>query len=54
LNRKYEGTGLGLPLVERLAHLNGARLEIDSQEGRGTRVRVLFEPARTVARPSEP
>ena len=50
LNRKYEGTGLGLPLVERLARLNGASLEIDSEEGRGTCARVRFDVARTVAR----
>ena len=50
LNRKYEGTGLGLPLVDRLARLNGARLEIESEPGRGTCARVCFEGARTVSR----
>lgn len=50
LNRKYEGTGLGLPLVERLARLNGGWLEIESEEGRGTCARVCFEADRTVAR----
>ena len=52
LSRKYEGTGLGLPLVERLARLNGARLEIESEEGRGTCARVCFDADRSVARPS--
>jgi PAS domain S-box-containing protein len=50
LNRKYEGTGLGLPLVERLARLNGGKLVIESEQGRGTCARVCFEPERTVAR----
>lgn len=50
LNRKYEGTGLGLPLVERLARLNGGKLVIESEPGRGTCARVCFEPGRTVAR----
>lgn len=50
LNRKYEGTGLGLPLVERLARLNGGKLLIESEPDRGTCARVCFDPARTVAR----
>lgn len=50
LNRKYEGTGLGLPLVDRLARLNGATLEVESEEGRGTSARVRFASGRTVAR----
>lgn len=53
LNRKYEGTGLGLPLAERLSRLNGGRLEIESEEGRGTCARVCFEPERTVERNAE-
>lgn len=50
LNRKYEGTGLGLPLVDRLARLNGGRLEIESEPGQGTRACIRFEPSRTVPR----
>lgn len=53
LNRKYEGTGLGLPLAERLSRLNGAKLEIESEEGRGTCARVCFEADRTVERNAE-
>ncbi|HEY9163959.1 MAG TPA: PAS domain S-box protein [Magnetovibrio sp.] len=50
LNRKYEGPGLGLPLVDRLSRLNGARLEIESEPGRGTCARIRFEADRTVTR----
>ena len=50
LNRRYEGTGLGLPLVDRMAHLNGGELRIESEKGKGTLVSVHFPPERTVAR----
>lgn len=50
LNRKYEGTGLGLPLVERMARLNGGVLEITSKQGKGTKASVRFDAERLVAR----
>jgi len=50
LNRKYEGTGLGLPLVERMARLNGGVLDIQSQQGKGTKACVRFEADRLVPR----
>ncbi len=40
--RKYEGTGIGLPLVKSLVELHGARLQIDSRLGAGTTVRIVF------------
>lgn len=52
-NRKYEGTGLGLPLVKRLVELHGGVLTIDSELGAGTRVVIRFPPARTVADASD-
>jgi len=53
LTRQREGTGLGLPLAKRLAELHGGRLEIESEPGRGTRVRVLLPADRLVEAPAE-
>ena len=39
-NRKYEGTGLGLPIVKGIVELHGGTLEIGSQPGNGTTVVV--------------
>ncbi len=39
---QMRGTGLGLPLVKALIELHGGRLEIDSEPGRGTTVRLHF------------
>jgi signal transduction histidine kinase len=45
LERKYEGTGLGLPLAKSLVELQGGVLEIESAPGVGTTVRVRFPVA---------
>jgi signal transduction histidine kinase len=37
-----EGTGLGLPLVQRMAEMHGARVELVSELMRGTMVRVVW------------
>jgi signal transduction histidine kinase len=44
LERRYDGTGLGLPLVNSMARLHGANVRIDSELGRGTTVTVRFPP----------
>ena len=49
LSRRFEGTGLGLPLVKSMVELHGGRLLIDSAVGRGTRVTVRLPPERLVA-----
>jgi PAS domain S-box-containing protein len=48
LSRKYEGSGLGLPLVKSIAELHGGTLEIESAPGRGTTVTVNLPASRTV------
>jgi len=45
LERRYEGTGLGLPLTKALVDLHRAAIVIDSARGRGTRVTVTFPRA---------
>jgi signal transduction histidine kinase len=45
------GTGLGLPIVQRIIEAHGGRMEISSNPGHGTRVSLLL-PAATAA--SEP
>lgn len=48
--RKYEGAGLGLPIVHKLAELHGAELKLTAHSKGGTHAQVRFPPYRTVAR----
>jgi signal transduction histidine kinase len=45
LERRYEGTGLGLPLTKALVDLHKGSIAIDSARGKGTRVTVYFPRA---------
>lgn len=42
LNRKFEGTGLGLPLTQRLLQLHHGELSIESELGVGTTVTIAL------------
>jgi len=46
LNRRHEGTGLGLALVKIMAELHGGRLRLDSELGHGTIAAVIFPLSR--------
>ena len=52
LGRKYEGSGLGLALADKLVKLHGAELYIDSEVGAGTMVTIKFPQDRTLRRVS--
>ena len=43
LSRKYEGTGLGLPLTKKLVELMNGKFEITSKLGIGTTVTISFK-----------
>ncbi len=48
LSRKFEGTGLGLPLTKALVEMHGGSVDIQSKVGVGTTVTVRFPAGRIV------
>jgi signal transduction histidine kinase len=53
LNRRYEGTGLGLPLVQRLIDLHGGQMAIETALGAGTTIAVTLPAERSVTKNAE-
>jgi two-component system cell cycle sensor histidine kinase PleC len=49
LSRKYEGTGLGLPLTKKLVELMKGKFNIKSEPGLGTTITLEFPHSSTVA-----
>lgn len=47
--QRGDGTGLGLPLTKALVEANRAEFAISSEPGQGTRIDILFPPARVLA-----
>ncbi|MBX6320719.1 MAG: HAMP domain-containing protein [Rhodospirillaceae bacterium] len=52
LTRKYQGTGLGLPLTMKLVELHGGCLRIESKVNVGTRVTAVFPKERVLPLPA--
>jgi two-component system, cell cycle sensor histidine kinase PleC len=48
LTKKFEGTGLGLPIARRLVELHNGRLEIASAKNLGTTIRAYLPPDRII------
>jgi len=48
LDRKHEGTGLGIPLTKGLVELHGGTMEIFSKKNMGTLVKLTFPPDKHV------
>ena len=51
--RKYQGVGIGLALVKELVEIQGGKVTVESQEGKGTTftVRLPYQKAEAGARP---
>jgi PAS domain S-box-containing protein len=53
LHRQYEGTGLGLSLVQKLADLHGGSVEVDSAIGQGSRFTIYLPLGSEITAPGE-
>ncbi|UEM21520.1 HAMP domain-containing histidine kinase [Skermanella mucosa] len=52
-NRRFEGTGLGLPLARSFIDLHGGSLTLDSVQGAGTTVRISLPPTAGEVSPAQ-
>ena len=48
LSRRFEGTGLGLPLSRSLAEIHGGTIRLESRKGEGTTARLVLPSDRLV------
>jgi signal transduction histidine kinase len=54
LNRRHEGTGLGLALVKAMVELHDGRINLESEIGNGTLVQLIFPKERVMSRDAPP
>jgi signal transduction histidine kinase len=54
LDRRYEGLGINLPLARSLIELHGGAIEVDSEVGKGTLVRLTFPAERVLQVDTQP
>ena len=52
MKRVSDGVGLGLPIAKELAERHGGVFTLDSRPGEGTRIRIQFDPSRTLPVPA--
>ncbi|MCK4867503.1 MAG: PAS domain S-box protein, partial [Alphaproteobacteria bacterium] len=48
MTRQHEGTGLGLPLVKKLTELHGGSIDMETELGEGTTVRIRLPASRVM------
>ena len=51
LVKRHEGAGLGLSLAKHMTEMHGGRLEIESEKGAGTTMRVVLPASRILRAP---
>jgi len=53
MTRQHEGTGLGLPLVKKLTELHSGSIDMETELGKGTAVRVRLPASRVMKEGSQ-
>ena len=48
LSKRYEGTGLGLPLTQKLIELMDGKFDLQSKPSKGTTVAITFEYSESI------